>query len=166
MDTQPKLLITGSRRASRAMLAYASRLVDRAHQQGWSIIVGDADGVDTAVIERCDALGVSVEVHGGKGKMRRTTKTGTNIAHPEGFLDRDAIMARECTCCAAVWNGHSRGTRFTFDAVKALGKQTWVVDFSKPEGQRLVTSNAVSAETGGPTGSPNADPSSGERRDA
>jgi hypothetical protein len=143
-----KLLISGSQQATQAMRDYARRAVERAHQKGWSIIVGDAEGIDAVVMESCDRLGVLVEVHGAKGKMRRRTQTGKNIVHPEGYFDRDRSMAEACTCCLAVWNGRSRDTRYTFEAAKALGRLSWLIDFSKPEEQRMTTVNAVSAETG------------------
>ena len=45
------VLIAGSRDASAAMLDYARRVVRRAHQFRWTIIVGDnLQGVDMAVV--------------------------------------------------------------------------------------------------------------------
>jgi len=154
MDPQTRLLISGSRKATPAMLTYARRTVALAKEKGWAIIVGDADGVDAAVIDACDDLGVPVEVHGAKGEMRRQSKTGTNIPHDVGYLARDEIMAGLCTACLAIWNGRSRGTHYTLIAASALGKQCWLIDFLKPEGQRTTTFNAVSAETGRPSGPP------------
>lgn len=153
MTVTPRLLISGSQQATLTMRDYARRAVARAQQKGWSIIVGDAEGIDAVVIETCDRSGVPVEVHGAKGRMRRQTQTGKNIVHPEGYFDRNLSMAEACTCCLAVWNGRSRGTRYTFEAAKALGRLSWLIDFSKPDEQRMTTVNAVSAETGDPTDS-------------
>ena len=151
MTVTPRLLISGSQQATQVMRDFARRAVERAQQKGWSIIVGDAEGIDAVVIETCDRSGVPVEVHGAKGRMRRQTQTGKNIVHPEGYFDRDRSMAEACACCLAVWNGRSRGTRYTFEAAKALGRLSWLIDFSKPDGQRMTTVNAVLAETGDPT---------------
>lgn len=50
------LLISGSRAATPNMLDYARRAVARAYALGWTIIVGDAVGVDQAVAEAATAL--------------------------------------------------------------------------------------------------------------
>ncbi len=53
MQTQVKthVLIAGSRDASPEMLTYTRRVVRRAHQLGWIIVVGDnPQGVDRAVV--------------------------------------------------------------------------------------------------------------------
>ena len=52
------LLITGSRCVSQRELAYARRVVERAKQAGYSIIVGDAVGVDNVVMRECDKLSI------------------------------------------------------------------------------------------------------------
>ena len=119
-----KLLITGSREASDRMLQYARIVVDRAKQLGWSIVVGDAEGIDAEVIAWCDMLGVPVEVHGSYGKLRHQSRTGKNVTHPASYPERDRIMAGICDVCIGVWNGKSRGTKVTVDAAAALGKTT------------------------------------------
>jgi hypothetical protein len=118
-----KLLITGSRKINGRMVSYAKRAVERAKELGWSIIVGDASGVDSIVVEQCDLIGVPVEAHGGWGKMRNQTKTGSNIIHDCSYPTRDLLMAQECDRCLAIWNGKSIGTKVTYDAVVALGKK-------------------------------------------
>jgi len=50
------LLISGSRAATPAMLDYARRAVARAYSLGWTIVVGDAVGVDSAVAKAATAL--------------------------------------------------------------------------------------------------------------
>ena len=119
-----KLLITGSRDASDRMLAYARSLVGRAKELGWSVVVGDAAGIDAVVIAEADRMGVPVEVHGGYSKIRNVTTTGSNVKHDAGYPERDKIMAGICDMCIGVWNGKSRGTKITVDAAAALGKTT------------------------------------------
>jgi hypothetical protein len=54
LPLQPfRLLITGSRRASEPMLAMARRAVQRAKDNEWHIVVGDAPGVDSEVLAAC-----------------------------------------------------------------------------------------------------------------
>ena len=124
-----RLLIAGSRDASDHMLGYAARIVQRAKELDWTIVVGDAPSVDTVVINACDQMGVPVEVHGAYGRMRNGTQTGTNTAHEGPYRDRDRIMVELCDACLAVWNGYSPGTRKTFEYAKRLGKRVWVKHF-------------------------------------
>ena len=103
-----KLLITGSRDANNRMLQYARRLVNRAKELGWSIVVGDASGIDAVVIAEADRIGVKIEVHSGKGFLRHKSSTGENIVHQCSYPERDRIMAGICDMCIGVWNGESR----------------------------------------------------------
>lgn len=121
-----KILITGSRDASPELLEYARSIVRRAKELGWSIIVGDAPGIDTAVIRECDRLSVAIEVHGAYGRMRSRTSTGRNIAHSCDYTQRDRTMAELCDWCVACWNGKSNGTRATFVYARELGKRVHV----------------------------------------
>lgn len=127
-----KLLITGSREATPEMLEYARAAVQRAKSLGWEIVVGDATGVDQAVIEECDHLGVPVTVHGGYDKVRIQTRTGQNIPHPGSYPDRNWKMVESLSKddhCLAVWDGSSRGTQMTFQKAKLAGVQTYVRTF-------------------------------------
>lgn len=59
------LMIAGSRFATREMLDYARRAVQRAHQLGWTILVGDnPKGVDMAVVQESRRLKAKVIVAG------------------------------------------------------------------------------------------------------
>jgi len=119
-----KLLVTGSRDASSLLFQYARAIIVRAKELGWSIVVGDAPGIDAEVIAACDMLGVPVEVHGGYNKLRHTSSSGQNITHPVSYPERDRLMAELCDICIGVWNGKSRGTMITVKAAAALGKTT------------------------------------------
>lgn len=90
------LLICGSRTATPAMLDYARRCVERAKIRGYSIIVGDAEGVDAAVMDECQRLNVPHIIVGGYSKFRRKTKTGSLFAHAGSYLDRDRYMGDQC----------------------------------------------------------------------
>lgn len=122
-----KMLITGSRDATPAMLEKARWLVRRAKAKGDEIVVGDADGVDLAVMIECHKLGVKHQVWGAYGRMRHWTETGASNCIEGDYPARDRKMAQLCDECTGVWNGISRGTRLTMEAAKRLGKPTWVV---------------------------------------
>ncbi len=129
-----KVLFTGSRDATPEMLDYARRAVARVHKLGWEVVVGDATGVDQAVIEECDRLGVPVTVHGGYGKIRIRTTTGQNIPHPGSYPDRNWAMVETLAPgdhCLAIWDGSSHGTRLTFDHAKLVKIETHVKIFKK-----------------------------------
>lgn len=91
--------------------------------EGVMIIVGDADGIDKAVIEECDKWKIPCVVNGALGEVHNRTKTGVNIAHKCGYLSRDRLMAEACDVCLAFWNGHSTGTKYTLDHARSLGKE-------------------------------------------
>ena len=65
VQTTTHLMIAGSRYATREMLDYARRAVQRAHQLGWTILVGDnPKGVDMEVVLECRRLKAKVIVAG------------------------------------------------------------------------------------------------------
>jgi len=138
-----RLLITGSRGTTTAMLEYARQVVAEAKAKGWTIIVGDAAGVDAAVITECDRLNVPVIVHGAFENMRRRTTTGTNTATMGSFTARDRLMVERSSFCVAIWDGRSKGTRYTFKYARHLGRPTVVVDFSQQPKEHRPVPQAV-----------------------
>lgn len=121
-----RYLITGSREISQALLDKVEPIVAILAKANQTVIVGDAPGVDQAVITACDKLGCKVEVHGAYGKLRHRTKTGENVIHDKSYHDRDMVMASMCDVTIAIWNGQSRGTMQTLDAARKSGKQCWM----------------------------------------
>lgn len=117
-----RLLITGSRQATPAMLDYARRCVQRAKERGYTVIVGDASGVDTAVMDECDRLRVPHIICGAYHKIRRRTETGSVTTIGGNYLARDRWMAERCDICQAIHNGVSRGTAYTANYAQTLGK--------------------------------------------
>ncbi len=130
-DPTTRLLITGSREATPMMIGYVREIVGVALGKGWKVIVGDADGVDAAAIQSCDVRNCRVEVHGAYNKMRRRSLTGENNTHMGTFLERDRIMAERADLVYAVWNGASRGTKYTFEYAHWLLKDVRVANFSQ-----------------------------------
>ena len=131
-----RLLITGSRDATPAMLDYAHRLVMYARDKGWHIIVGDAEGIDAQVIHDCSHASVAFNVFGittfprNGGLAARLHYIQVN---EQSFLGRDRHMVRMCSRCMAIWNGRSRGTKYTYDYAVAQGKKAEMRQFSSPD---------------------------------
>jgi hypothetical protein len=122
-----KLLICGSRQATPEMLRLAYNAVLRAKTLGWEIVVGDADGVDKQVLYACCWNEVPFHIYGCSPAPRHSccTKHATeNYTAVSGkYFARDRHMCKIADRCLAIWNGSSRGTKYTFDHMKGLGKQ-------------------------------------------
>ena len=123
------LLITGSRRISEAGLAFARRAVQRARQLDYEVIVGDATGIDEAVMQECHRLGVTCTVVGAYNRLRRRTPSCREVRRSGSYIQRDRYMAEQCSMCLAIWNGESRGTKATYDFAVELGKTAWLKAF-------------------------------------
>lgn len=134
-----KLLITGSRKASKPMLELARRTVLRAKELGWSIIVGDAFGVDQQVVFACIRHNVGFECYGITDKARNFQDNYYMIVHWEtiatytkvdgDYLARDRHMVSLCDRCFAIWNGESRGTKYTYDYARNFPKPADIRSF-------------------------------------
>ena len=119
-----KLMICGSRDANGKMLDYAKRCVERAKQRGYTIVVGDAGGVDAAVIERADELGADVEVYGAFNTMRnRSKRPGCNRVVNGNYTARDDHMIKLADVVLCIWDSKSRGTLRNAQQAKLQGKQ-------------------------------------------
>ncbi len=78
------VLIAGSREATSQMLTYARRAVQRAHECGYTVVVGDnPKGVDMVVVRECCRLQTSIIV-AGAGNFPRNG--GVNMAHMSTFI--------------------------------------------------------------------------------
>jgi hypothetical protein len=120
-----RVLITGSREASSAMLAKVEDVVLWVMRQGYELLVGDAPGVDAHVRVCAEALSVPTTVYGAYGRLRGRTHEQVVVV-PEDYAVRDRLMAQACNLCVAVWNGRSPGTRLTFEHARRLGKRVIV----------------------------------------
>ena len=137
------VLIAGSRDASRAMLDYARRVVRRAQQLGYIILVGDNPrGVDMAVVLECRRLKAKVIVagisdvprnrgcwHGSYVKIAPVTYRAMNGRSLNGYTVRDRWLADNAQIGVFIWNGDSPGTKTGFDYMSSRGKQTHLVTF-------------------------------------
>lgn len=128
------LLISGSRYASVAMLDYAEKAVIRAIQNDYTIIFGDADGIDSKVA-------LSVELYSEKlcaqcyyvrGNCRIPNHFDTIYYHNCGaisYSERDRFMVNDADIVLCIWNGVSKGTKAVFDYAQAQGKKVWLKNF-------------------------------------
>lgn len=134
MSDDYRLLITGSRNATPAMLRMAYSAVEHAKANGWHIIVGDADGIDKQVIDACCQLDMPFAIYGITSSPRNLC-CGHHIFNyqrmPGDYLARDRTMAHLCNRVFAIWNGTSRGTKYTYDYVRNLGKPGDIRRFAK-----------------------------------
>ena len=131
-----KVLITGSRQATPAMLAKVEAVVRWVKRQGYVLLVGDATGVDAHVRLCAEALSVPTTVFGAYGRLRdRYHSQEQVVVVPEGYAVRDRLMAQACDLCVAVWNGRSRGTRATFEYARRLGKRVVVRTYGAAGGR-------------------------------
>jgi adenine-specific DNA-methyltransferase len=102
--------------------------IDRIMEQKFSVIVGDAVGVDMLVQEylrQSNYLNVTVyfALWSGKGKPRNTTDYAT-VGVAGSYIDRDKAMCSVCDYGLALWDGRSRGTR---DNIDRTGKKTKII---------------------------------------
>lgn len=128
-----KLLITGSRQATKEMLAYACFAVERAKELGWTIIVGDAEGIDHQVLYKCCWLEVPFRFFGITPVPRHYCCLNHVNRYNKidgDYLARDRKMVWECDRVLAIWNGISRGTKYTYDYAVKLGKQADLTTFT------------------------------------
>ncbi|MCC7451065.1 MAG: hypothetical protein IT324_26865 [Anaerolineae bacterium] len=137
---QYRLLIAGSRHASPAMLATANQAVMRAKANGWCVLVGDAEGIDSAVIVACNQQQVNYICFGIAAKPRsiafssvRDGGTGRYIRvaakKPYDYATRDCHMADLADRGLFLWNSDSKGTKAVHDYMQSLHKPVDLLTF-------------------------------------
>ena len=137
------VMIAGSREATPKMLDYARRAVRRAHERGYTVIVGDnPKGVDMAVVRECRRLQVPVIVagvgnfarnggchHGSYVKVHRDTYRGANGYLLNRYTVRDRWLVDNAQIGLFVWNGDSPGTKMGYDYMIERGKDAHLLNF-------------------------------------
>lgn len=127
-----KLLICGSRKSTHEMNQFANHAVLRAKANNWHIVVGDAYGIDHAVIYACLDYAVPFYCYGITPTARcysannplsfRWDDIATYIRVNGNYLQRDRVMVEVADRVFAIWNGSSRGTKYTYDYAINTGK--------------------------------------------
>ena len=120
------VMISGSRSIKDISAGLPS--IDRIMQLNFSIIVGDAGGVDKLVKEylrRSNYLNVKVyfALWDGNAKPRNTTGYET-VGVAGSYVNRDIAMCSICDYGLALWDGNSRGTKENIDRT---GKKTKII---------------------------------------
>jgi hypothetical protein len=124
------VLITGSRSIQKS--ENIPLLIDSLIKRGVQIIVGDAPGVDRLVVSEAvrRGYGRNVTVVGAYGKCRNSFafgKVGKIITLSSTYLARNLYMIGLSKECFAIWDGKSRGTKFTFECAKRAGLSVSVI---------------------------------------
>ncbi len=139
------ILIAGSRDAAPAMLSYAQRVVRRAHQLGWIVVVGDNPrGVDRVVVRECRRLRARVIVagvanfprnggcyHGEYIKVPRDLYRSAGGGLLSGYTARDRWMVDTCQRAMFIWNGDSPGTLAGYEYAVQRGKEAHLINFNR-----------------------------------
>lgn len=125
-----KLLICGSRNYTGEMERYCYNVIVRVEQLGWSVIVGDASGVDSIIISYCQDFNIPYTCYGITDKPRCWYASRDHYVKVQGnFLARDRVMVDAADRVLAVWNGESRGTKYTYDYAVKRGKTADLMRF-------------------------------------
>lgn len=111
-----RVLVCGSRHPSKAMCLKVQEVVEWVARKGYSLIAGGAVGIDSLVEASASKLSVPIEVIRG---------------FPGGYLSRDRVMVYKSDLVIAIWDGQSRGTKYTFEFARKIGKQVVVRRFSQ-----------------------------------
>lgn len=139
------VMIAGSRYATRQMLDYARKVVRRAHEKGYTILVGDnPKGVDMAVVHECRRLKAKVLVAGVTQRPRnggclqgeyiqieRDLYRAMGGSMLNKFTTRDRWMVDNAQIGIFIWNGDSPGTRAGYDYMVERGKEAHMMSFDK-----------------------------------
>jgi hypothetical protein len=121
-------------------------------RQNGQVLVGDASGIDAVVAAEATMMGVPIMVM-GTGQIPRSenqkefgqlTKgfigpqpfydsVGKNSSESarEGYTRRDREMVDRADVVVGIWNGHSPGTKGTFDYAVTSGKRAFLFDATK-----------------------------------
>jgi len=124
------VVITGSR--SITHFENIPLLIDSLIKRGVEIVVGDAPGVDRLVVAEAvkRGYGQHVTVVGAHGRCRNEfaiDNVGRVIRLSSTYLARNLYMVGLSKECFAIWDGKSRGTKFTFEAAKKAGLEVSVI---------------------------------------
>jgi len=130
-----KLLIAGSMKSTPQALSYTYRVVERAIECNYEIIVGDnPSGIDRVVIQACDKLEVAHYVYHLR-KPRFSMFFSVPIKKFAGYdgvdasnrwKKRDRFMVDDADIGMFIWNGYSAGTKAGYDYMQSLNKECWI----------------------------------------
>jgi ribonuclease HI len=133
-DEKPyRLMVSGSRRTSENMLEYARRVVARAIECNWQIVIGDnPDGVDTEIVKECNRRKYNNVIVVGIARKPRNggVQNSCYIQIGKSYSERDQMMAKASDRMLGIWDGKSAGTKKGYQFAQSLGKTAHLMDFS------------------------------------
>jgi predicted Rossmann fold nucleotide-binding protein DprA/Smf involved in DNA uptake len=106
------VLICGSRDASTKLLQFADTIVKYCKDKGYSVICGDALGVDSQCVWSCSENDVPYTVYGIKDKPRNDAPIQNYVVlrPARTWEQRDIEMVKRADTVICIWNGVSKGT--------------------------------------------------------
>ena len=124
------VVITGSRGITRS--AHVPLVVGSLIKRQAQIIVGDAPGVDRLIVAEAirRGYGKHVTVVGAYKRCRNRYafgRVGRIIMLPSTYLARNLYMVGLADECIAIWDGRSRGTKFTAGCAEKAGLPVRIV---------------------------------------
>ena len=132
-DKPYRLMISGSRSANWNMLEYARRVVARAIECNWQIVVGDnPDGIDAEVVRECNLRHYSHVIVVGVAQKPRNGGVSNSryIQIGKSYTERDQMMAKASNRMLGIWDGKSAGTKHGYQFAQSLNKTAHLMDFS------------------------------------
>ncbi len=139
-----KVFIGGSRRISQLDIEVRKR-IDRIIEQGFPVLIGDANGVDKTVqkyLQSCSYEAVEVFCSGGKCRNNldkwpvRAVATSQTRRDFNYYAAKDEQMAHEASVGLMIWDGKSAGT--IANVARLLRHQKNVVVYVAPA-KRFIT---------------------------
>lgn len=129
-----KIFIAGPRAISR-LSSEALKRIDNIIDGRYTILIGDANGIDKAVQTYCNEKKYdNVKIFASNGKARNNmgqwevvkVEIDTRIKGFDFYAAKDAAMAREADYGFMIWNGKSKGTFNNIINITLLDKQVLV----------------------------------------
>ena len=140
-----QIMIAGSREATPQMLQYARRVVQRAHEKGYTVIIGDnPNGVDMAVVRECRRLRTKIIVagvhnrprnggcwHGSYVKVAHDLYRGMGGRSLNRYTVRDRWLVDNANLGIFIWDGRSPGTKQGHDYMVERGREAHLINFGE-----------------------------------
>lgn len=132
-------MIAGSRITTPEMIELVNRIIYDMQAIKCHILVGDAPGIDEAVINACDLLGIGVTVHGIYSVGRNESKQFNSYKHVvapsylkarDKLIFRDRYMVDHCDKYVGICLNNSHGTMSSLGYAKSTGKSAEIHHFS------------------------------------
>lgn len=133
------LLICGSRNVIPVMIDKTIELVEKAANDGWFIICGDAPGIDSAVMVKACELGVIHGIYGITESPRNICCDYHALATPiyqmvpGNYLARDRYMVALADHVIGVCLNKSPGTMYTCKHARDTGVPFGIIHYTRED---------------------------------